>query len=322
MVTYHPVTALSVPKDRPPVKLSVAVVTYNHESFIRQAIESALAQRVKFEYEIVVANDCSIDGTRAIVEDCCRLYPNRIVPISQEHNVGMVRNLSAALAACRGEYVALLEGDDYWTCAEKLQRQVDFLDQHPDYAICCHRVRMSDETGEGRNGIWPSHNAGSYGMQDLIQENFMPNCSAVMYRSAFLGPFPEWLFDFEFCDWPLHILVARSGKIELFDEVMGTYRLHSGSLYSSLQGATKKAILIPMFKTLDRHLNFLYTDLIARSISTIYFDMAIFERLNGSRLSTLKYLASSIRNGRLRMAGRWRALMALLAYSFFGYRPS
>src|ERR1700733_15495950 len=134
-VTHRSETALSASEDRPTIKLSVAVVTYNHESFIRQAIESALAQRVKFDYEIVVANDCSTDGTQGIVEDLSRIYPNRIFSLSQKQNVGMPRNLSAAVAACRGEYVALLEGDDYWTRPDKLQKQVEFLDQHPDYAI-------------------------------------------------------------------------------------------------------------------------------------------------------------------------------------------
>jgi glycosyltransferase involved in cell wall biosynthesis len=321
MVTSHPLTALSTQENRPTVKLSVAVVTYNHEFFIRQAIESALAQHVKFEYEIVVANDCSTDGTAAIVENLCREHPNRIVAVSQERNVGMMRNLCAALAACRGEYIALLEGDDYWTCPDKLQRQVDFLERHPDYAICCHRVHTTDEMGEGRNEIWPLHDAGSYLMQDLILENFIPNCSAVIYRSACIAAFPDWFFDFEFCDWPLHILVARSGKIELCDEVMSNYRLHPRSLYSFRQGASRKKILVPMFKALDRHLDLQYTDLISQAIASFYFDMAIIERLRGDRLSTSEYLQAAIGGGKLRTAGRWRALRALLAYTVFGYKP-
>jgi glycosyltransferase involved in cell wall biosynthesis len=321
MSTDHLAKGLALSKDRRPIKLSIAVITYNHGSFIRQALESVLAQQVNFPYEIVIAEDCSTDNTRAIVMEFCQQHSENIIPIFQERNVGMMRNLSSALATCRGEYVALLEGDDYWICAKKLQRQVDFLDRDPEYAICCHRVRMVDETGAGRNEIWPSRKAGSYSIRELILENFLPNCSAVMYRSACLSAFPDWFFDFEFCDWPLHILVSRSGKIRLFDDVMGVYRLHARSLYSSRQGASRKDIMIPMFKALDRHLNFQYTDLISEAIATFYFDMAIMERLNGNRLATLAFLTASVRNGKLRMAGRWRSIRALLVYSLFGYKP-
>jgi glycosyltransferase involved in cell wall biosynthesis len=117
------------------MKLSVAMITYNHERFITQALESVLAQRVNFDYEIVVGEDCSTDDTRAIVMYFHRRYPGRIVPLLREKNIGGARNIELTLAACRGQYVAMLEGDDYWTCEDKLQRQVDFLDANPDYAI-------------------------------------------------------------------------------------------------------------------------------------------------------------------------------------------
>src|SRR5579864_5088925 len=119
------------------MKVSVMMITYNHERFIAQALESVLAQRVNFDYEIVIGEDCSTDRTREILLEFCRRYPKRIVPLLKDKNVGAMRNVEATLAACRGQYLALLEGDDYWTCEDKLQRQIDFLDEHPDYAICC-----------------------------------------------------------------------------------------------------------------------------------------------------------------------------------------
>src|ERR1700690_1472331 len=165
------------------MKLSVAMTTYNHEAFIQQAIESVLAQRVNFDYEIVVGEDGSTDGTRVILMNLYQKYPERIVPLLHDENIGAARNFQATLASCQGQYLAYVEGDDYWTSADKLQKQVDFLDQHPDYSICCHRVQIRDETGAGRKDVLPNRTAGTYTMEDLLAENFIPTCT-VMYRSA------------------------------------------------------------------------------------------------------------------------------------------
>src|ERR1700686_765845 len=124
------------------MKLSVMLITYNHEPFIAQVLQSILDQRVNFDYEIVVGEDCSTDRTREILMNFHYRYPGRIVPLLRDRNLGMMLNLKQTPSACQGKYVALIEGDDYWTCEDKLQKQVDFLDSHPEYAICCHRARI------------------------------------------------------------------------------------------------------------------------------------------------------------------------------------
>ena len=306
---------------RSSVKLSVAMITYNHASFIRQALESVLAQRVNFDYEIVVGEDCSTDETRAILADFYRRYPERIVPLLRERNMGALRNFRETLDSCRGQYLALVEGDDYWTCEHKLQRQVDFLDQHPEYAICFHRAQVRDETGSDQTGVLPQHHfkAGSYTIEDLLAENFITTCT-VMYRWGSVGRLPNWFLDLKLGDWPLHILVARSGKIELMDDVMAVYRMHHGGVWTSGQAIDQKYAMMRMMNAVDRHLDFQYTDAIRRWCAGCYFDMAIIERLNGNRRATLKYLAASLRNGELSLTARWRALAALLAYCVFGFR--
>ena len=110
-------------------KVSVLMITYNQESFIAQAIRSALMQITDFDYEIVIGDDYSTDRTRQIVADIACKHPARIKPVFQNVHVGANRNLVAALKACPGEYVAVLEGDDYWTTQNKIQLQVDFLDR-------------------------------------------------------------------------------------------------------------------------------------------------------------------------------------------------
>src|SRR5919202_3380596 len=123
-------------------KVSVLMITYNQEAFIAQAIRSALMQITDFDYEIVIGDDCSTDGTRDIVADLARKHPSKIRPLFQDVHLGVNRNLVSTLKACTGQYVAILEGDDYWTTQKKLQLQVNFLDCHYDYAICFHNVQV------------------------------------------------------------------------------------------------------------------------------------------------------------------------------------
>src|SRR4051794_11773039 len=125
-----------------PMKLTVAMITYNHEPFIAQALDSILMQQVSFDHEILIGEDCSTDRTREIVRAYRQRYPDKIRLQLPETNRGMMQNFVAVLAAARGDYVALLEGDDYWTAPDKLARQVAYLDAHPECAICFHDALM------------------------------------------------------------------------------------------------------------------------------------------------------------------------------------
>ena len=115
------------------MKLSVGILTYNQEKYIRQCLDSVLMQKVDFDYEIVVGDDASTDGTQDILRDYAKHYPGKFVLLLGEKNEGISMNYKKVLTACKGEYVALCEGDDYWTDMTKLQKQVDFLENHPDY---------------------------------------------------------------------------------------------------------------------------------------------------------------------------------------------
>src|SRR5687767_7690 len=116
------------------VKVSVHMPAFNHGPYIAQALESVLAQQVPFDYEIVVGEDCSTDDTRAIAVDYARRFPDRIQLLLHERNLGIFENDQRILAACRGEYIAWLESDDYWTSPVKLHKQVALLDAHTEFS--------------------------------------------------------------------------------------------------------------------------------------------------------------------------------------------
>src|SRR5580765_7727743 len=139
--------------------VSVCILTYNHARFIAQAIEGALAQALPFTWEVLVGDDGSTDGTAEIVSEYAQRHPDRIRAFHFQYPAGHVRtsgqrNMRNLLERARGRYIAVVEGDDYWTSAEKLRRQVEFLELHPNYSACFHNVRMVHEDHPGRESLY------------------------------------------------------------------------------------------------------------------------------------------------------------------------
>jgi glycosyltransferase involved in cell wall biosynthesis len=245
------------------MKLSVCLITHNQEKFIAQALESALTQQVTFDYEIVVSDDCSTDRTRSIVIDYQQRNPDKIRLAFPDKNLGVNPNLAHTIGACRGEYIALLEGDDFWTSPTKLQDQVHFLDSHPECVICFHSVKVFYEDGKAASRVTPrlSHKKIST-IEDLLRlGNFIPTCS-VVFRSGLFGEFPEWFFTLRIADFPLHVLNAQSGKIGYINKVMGAYRIHRGGTFSAASTALNTKEVVRLYDSLNAELNYKYNDTI------------------------------------------------------------
>jgi len=154
MATHARKNALGESDNLSSPKVSVLVMTYNHAHFIWQALDSVLMQRTDFAYEIVISEDCSTDGTREIVIDYHSRFRDTICLLLSERNLHSNAVVSRGIRACRGEFIALLDGDDYWTTADKLQTQVDFLEQHPDCSACFHNALTVYEDGSKKPHNW------------------------------------------------------------------------------------------------------------------------------------------------------------------------
>jgi len=127
--------------------VTVRMLTYNHEPYLRKAIESILMQEVDFEYEIIISDDASTDKTQEIIKGYKELYPDRVITILRKENLGPTRNGYDSRLMARGKYLACLEGDDFWIDKNKLKKQVDFLERHPRYIGCAHNYLRVDEEG-------------------------------------------------------------------------------------------------------------------------------------------------------------------------------
>lgn len=212
--------------------LSIHCITYNHEKFIARALDGFLMQQTDFDFEIVVGEDCSTDGTRRILLDYKERYPEKIKLILHEKNVGMQTNGAMVGAACKGKYLAICEGDDYWTDSLKLQKQVDFLEANPDFAICFHRVRIKHEDGSQADEISNQNQKEVSTFEDLAAGNFIHTLSCV-FRTNLFGALPDWFGGLSVGDYVVHLLNAQHGKIKFLPDIMAVYRVHSGGVWSA-----------------------------------------------------------------------------------------
>src|SRR3990167_1123773 len=207
------------------LKVSVCMVTYNHEKYIAQAIESVLMQKTNFDYELVIGEDCSTDKTKKIIIKYQKRYPKIIRIILNKKNLGAGLNFVQILEACKGEYIALLDGDDYWTDPVKLQKQVDFLDNNPYYSISSHNVYVIQEGSKDKPVEWlgKKHRETST-LEDILEFGSGGATCSLVFRRKSLMPLPKWYYSLPGGDWALQILCTIHGKMYYFNEIMGVYQ--------------------------------------------------------------------------------------------------
>jgi glycosyltransferase involved in cell wall biosynthesis len=215
--------------------VSVRMVTYNHEKYIDKAVQSILMQQTKFEYELLIAEDKSTDRTREIVLGYqqenpsiirLRLAKVNLFSLSLNPSIGNQWN-------CRGKYIAILEGDDYWTDPKKLQKQVDFLEAHPEFVICAHNTQRIFEDDPEREYYMRPDASGEIkdemSIQDIIRSVYSFHTSSIVYRKVDMV-YPWYLQKVMSGDIALTILLAEHGKVKYLDEVMSVWRRHAGGI--------------------------------------------------------------------------------------------
>jgi glycosyltransferase involved in cell wall biosynthesis len=219
-------------------KVSVMVITYNHERYIGQAIDSILMQERDFEIEINVIDDCSTDNTQRIVRDYQRRHPGIINCYFNVHNVGHIAtqlNTFRGFQTLRGEYFALLEGDDYWTDSKKLKEQVGFLDDHVEYVACAHNtLKVFDDDRPSEHFLpFKTFNRERATMADLITMAGVFHLSSIVYRNVFgLNP-PQCLASRYSCEVTINMLYGQFGNFYCIDKYMSAYRVHDSGVFSS-----------------------------------------------------------------------------------------
>lgn len=247
-----PVREVSAPEIlavRPTV--SILTITFNHAKFVAECIESAMGQQTNFPFEMVIGEDCSTDETRRICLDYQRKYPGRIRLLLPERNTGNFENFRRVLAACRGEYIALLEGDDYWTAPDKLAVQVELLRTHADWSACIHNVTVLNEQGiHAPQPFFETDPGPVFREADFAERNFVPTCSCVFRHREPLG-LPDWYYDPQanpYPDWILHVVNARQGLFGYIHRILGVHRRHAGGVWGGTFDGTVEGDIRRMLK--------------------------------------------------------------------------
>lgn len=218
-------------------RVSICCTAYNHVDYIRQCLDGFVMQKTSFPIEVLIHDDASTDGTQDIIREYADKYPDIIIPIYQtvnQYSKGVKVSLIYNYSRAKGKYIALCEGDDYWTDPYKLQKQVDFLESHPNYVMCSHRFdqyyeeerRLEKEQDESFHGA-------DYDLKNLIGGKWLTQTLTVMYRRSALD-----LQHYESYGMSMDIILfyalLKEGKGYCFPDVMGVYRYHKGGVWSEV----------------------------------------------------------------------------------------
>ena len=232
--------------------ISIWMITYNHEKYIGEAIDSILEQKTDFEYEIVIGEDCSTDGTRAILLEYKEKFPDKFKLLLHDENVGIVENMLQTFQACNGEYVAMLEGDDYWNDPTKLQKQVDFLRENPEYIVCYHNIEHITSKGQFlKDGGYSK----DYDSDTMKVGRAEMQTSCCVYRNFGLE-FPEYFKDAYLFDPFLVHQAGFHGKAKFMDTIQASkYRIHTDGLWSGIKALKRLMISVMTKRRLHRNLD-------------------------------------------------------------------
>lgn len=244
--------------------LSVFVQTYNHEKYIAQCLESILNQKTNYDFEINIIDDCSTDQTRKVIQKFKDKYPDKINLFYEDKNLGHIRTQIVTLKGFKtlqGKYIAMMEGDDYWSDENKLQKQISFLENNPDFVGCGHTVVKiyEDSSKEPHQLNYWKERREILDIHDCIMIRTFFHMSSLVLRNVFKNNWPEFLSSEYSCDLLYTPLFAQYGKMKYFDEDMGIYRAHSGGSFSTRDSVSMHLFEIKSLIRYNRWLHYKYS---------------------------------------------------------------
>jgi glycosyltransferase involved in cell wall biosynthesis len=239
--------------------VSVSCLTFNHSSFIKQCFDGILSQKTDFPFEIVVYDDASTDGTDKIILEYTEKFPNRFNVLIQKENQYSqgVRGIAAKFnfPRCRGKYIAFCEGDDFWTDPLKLQKQVDFLEENPDYSICCTNYSEVDQFGGlVRENIWNGIRLAPVISHETILEHYKPKILTSIFRKDVFGKgFPDIFFKTFNSDNFLCAIATENGPAAFLNFNSGCYRIHNQGVWSGKTEINQYEMQLDTYQKMQGH---------------------------------------------------------------------
>lgn len=266
------------------IVVSVCCITYNQKEYIRDALEGFVNQRTKFAYEVLIHDDASDDGTAAVIEEYAERFPHLIRPILQAENQYSkgLTNVSGTynFPRARGKYIAMCEGDDYWTSRDKLQRQVDFLEAHPECSMVFHSAKVKVQ---GRalteRFMRPYQRSRRVEPEEVIDKTCGYPTASLMFRTEIVRNLPDFYVRAPIADIPLQLLAAKRGWAYYMDRPMCVYRLGGAMSWTTLmkQGDYEKKqteyarAMKRMYEGFDRESGGRFHEAVKRAVRRLYY---------------------------------------------------
>lgn len=275
-------------KQEEPILVAIHCLVYNHEPYLRDCFEGFVMQKTNFRFVAIAHDDCSTDGSAAIIREYEAKYPEIFRPIYEienqysKHDGSLGRIMNTAIDATGAKYIAMCEGDDYWTDPYKLQKQVDWMDTHSNFIACFHNAVV--DSGNGNKRLFNNLNENHYPTtEDIIERPWFISTQTLLYRNIHLV-YSEWMWNVKNGDYLLELLLAKVGKFYYMDDVMSVYRIHPEGLSQKMEKN-----LVPFYDGmifLLSHMKEYYRGVCAES-----FDIAIskYKKLRKDEYRNSKY---------------------------------
>ena len=216
--------------------VTTMITAFNHRPYLKRAIESAIMQRGSFVHEVIVADDCSTDGTAELLAELQEKYPGEFTVLPSTKNLGIAENMRRCFAAAKGKYIAVLEGDDYWITPWKLNRQLRFLRENPECSMVFSRIKLLDEKSGKFSLLQRQQGLGSkLTGDDFIKDpnqNLIANFSCCMFVASLVKNLPEEIYAYRLNEISMSFYLEQKGPIGFQPDIMTVYRIHDGSTWS------------------------------------------------------------------------------------------
>ncbi len=243
------------------MKLNIVLISYNQEQYIAQAMESILMQRVNDDVQVrvIVADDCSKDNTLEIIKSYEKKSPFPFVYLPVEKNLGISKNYQRAFAACDGDYIAILEGDDWWSSPNHIEQHIRFLCTHKECSMSMNTITFyAQETQTSKLPYWGYGDADVFYVDtecQITQGNQLGNLSACVFRNSCIKQLPASLFGISIADWMLGVMLSQEGSIALLKESTSVYRTNANSTWASLSRKQQVKRMLKLSKQYDKYQN-------------------------------------------------------------------
>lgn len=292
--------------------VAIHCLVYNHEPYLRDCFEGFVMQQTNFQFVAIVHDDSSTDGSAAIIREYEEKYPHIFKPIYETENQyskrdgSLERIMNEAIDGTGAKYVAVCEGDDYWTDPLKLQKQVDFMEANPEYSLCLTNsiVKFDDREVLAINHIWDT-----YTIEDVLNtnalnvkrrgDNVVPcaHTSTIFYRIP-NGEFPNWVSQCFIGDEPLMIYLAHHGNVKFINEITSVYRAGVGVSSKNFSQELDWKNRIKMYEVINEGLGYQYKVFINSIIVQCYFKLFKMKWKRGDKKEAIRFLFHSIKSNK------------------------